>query len=863
MKEIKQIKGLFTNADQSDIADEFVTELENFKPLHGKITKTFGVGDFFGLDVLDIISTGNWVDTGNVWDDGQYWLDAGGATLDKALDESIINLVTFFNPNAEAGSGYGSGDGYVLIALAISSTTGVVTFYYWNGIDWENVTGLIKNTSSVETFYHIYGKNPVIQENGIIRFLPGGEKYAGSGSAIHQPNAAWLGWIEREFFDGLYSADDSDYVPGLYMYEAHPERPDISSSGLNATVTVEAGGTWQATDASRFYKIAYKYDGINLSLLSEEIKVTFTNDTYLKIVMTIDTLTFIKRITSIEVYRSETGNIEDVIDEIDGSYELIHSIDLIRDLDNIDVISGESGLCGIRKIYIPDIASATEHGYPTPNFNDWQIIIDGDTYGINAPTDPYSLTQTIYTALSDMSDDYWGVSWEIYVRTGGGYQKVWSGTAAYAGEQLMIMDEENSYATGVLAGSLLIVKDTTYITKVVDTNHLRAIKVATAFSSNFGTEDWQLLTMANGLYYFEEDGTDINIYFFDTKITEGTAYPLLNSPSIKVNAEQALYHLNRLWQFGRLVLDPGGENKEHDDWLTYSEINQPDVNPVSNVKRIADLTGGEGTGIATTFGSVLLLKQNSIHKMLIDDITDPTTWKLLDSTFKRGCIAKKGYIQIGHVVYFCASDGIYKLDVNFQAAVDETPLIHNRISEPINNIYLALNNISQKPYITCGYDKIETEIIFRLTSSQIYAYNITTDTWRTIDSTKTFDIFAEDQNGNLIIFNESDDKLYSIAESEAVGCKIVTKVWDIAKDNGNRKAIVRHVVIKYKSATQLTVKLYCDDDSTAKVTKTLAVSSVIIEKRLTVRYYCKTFKVEISDSATSTTDTEIYNIQID
>lgn len=859
MKEIKQIKGLFTNADQSDIPDEFVTELENFKPLHGKITKTFGVGDFFGLDVLDIIETGNWVDTGNVWDDGQYWLDAGGATLDKALDESIINLVTFFNPNAEAGSGYGSGDGYVLIALAISSVTGVVTFYYWTGTDWENITGLIKNTSSVETFYHIYGKNPIIQNDGIIRFLPGGEKYAGSGSAIHQPNAAWLGWIEREFFDGLYSADDSDYIAGFYMYESYPERPDISSSGLNVTPTIESGGTWQASDGSRFYKIAYKYDGINLSLLSEEIKATFTNGTYLKMVMTIDTLTFIKRITSIEVYRSETGNIGDLADEIDGSYELIHSIDLIRDSDNIELLSGEYARSGDYYIYLSNVDEIT-----IGSKQHWRIDSGIYLWDIETPT---SSTQKIFKVTSSTVSpaDLDGAEWELRSEYSDVEQS--KSTGAYGGENFALIDnDEAEFQDGVLAGSLLIltISGTKYY-RVIDSNYKKAIRYGTAVSGFTSTADWQIMQVSKGLYYFEESGTDINIYFFDTKITEGSIYPLLNSPSIKVNAEQALYHLNRFWQFGRLVLDPGGggENEEHDDWLTYSELYQPDVNPVSNVKRIADLTGGEGTGIATTFGSILLLKQNSVHKMLIDDITDPTTWKLLDSTFKRGCIAKKGYIQVGHVVYFCASDGIYKLDVNFQAAVDETPLIHNRISEPINNVYLALNDISEKPYITCGYDKIETEIIFRLTSSQIYAYNVTTDAWRVIDSTKTFDIFAEDQNGNLIVFNESDDKLYSIAESEAVGCKIVSKVWDIAKDNGNRKAIVRHVAIKYKSATQLTVKLYCDDDSTAKATKTLAVSSVIIEKRLTVKYYCKTFKVEISDSATSTTDTEIYNIYIE
>jgi len=801
---LKNIDGVFTNGDQNDIPENFATTLQNLKPTNGKLEKTFGFGDIWGVDVLDIIETDYWVDTGNVWDDGQWWLDTSD-TMDKALDESIVNVVVFFNSNATAGSGGGSGDGFIYIALAISSTTGTVTTYYWTGADWENITNLIENTP--DTFYQIYGKNPIIQENEIIRFLPGGQKYAGTGSAIHQPSGMWLGYIDRDYFDGLYE-EGTDYTGGFYLYNNYPTRPDITSNGLSAVATVTAGGTWMAADGSRYYKIAYKYDGINLSLLSEEIKVTYTDTTYLQLLLTIPTSSFNLRCTSLEVYRSETGNIGDTVGSIDGSYELIQSIDLTRDPDSVDLLTGVSALSGSRYIYLADCDTIDHLGQ-----SNWYININGT-----------SSTQKIFLTPSTINTEYEGVGWTLYYN----FTTMESqGDVCYAGDQYVILeDTEAEFQEDVLAGSLITIDHLgTKYNRVIESNYGRAIKMASVISTLTGSSakpDWQILQAKNGLYYFDESGSNILLYFYDTEITEGAAYPLLNEPAIAVNSEVALYYRGRLFQFGHTVLDPGasGENEEHDDWLMYSELDQPDVQPVSNAIRISDATGGKGTGIATSFGSLVLLKENSVHKLTISDPSDATTWRLTESVFNRGCVAKDGYIQVGHKVYFSATDGIYELDVNFEAAADETPLIQNRISEAINDTYLALNDISEKPFITCGYDKIYTEIIWRLTSSSIWAFNILTKQWREIDTAKTCDIFAYDQYDDLMIFNESDDTLYTINDSiagESVGCCVATKFFNISGGEGQRKGYVRSCTIRYKSAVALLVRTYLDDSSTMSV----------------------------------------------
>jgi len=831
---IKDIKGVFTNADQEDISEDFATVMQNFRSENGKIIKTFGFGDIFGLDVLDIIETGNWVDTGNVWADGQWWVDSG-SSLDKDLPESIINLVTFFNQNASAGSGYGSGDGYVIIGVAISASTAAVTFYYWNGIDWAAISGLIKNTPTFPS-YHMYDKNPIIQANEIIRFLPGKEDVVGSPGQI--ATGAWLGWIDRNYFDNLMEAN-IDYYAGFYQYETTPTRPDLTSSDLNVVATIPSGGSW-ATE-TRYYKLSYVYDGIIESLLSEEIKITFTSSTMLQLQMEFYVSWFNKRITAIKVYRSETGNAGDAAGEIDEGYELIHTIDLTRDPDDFTNYSGTEANSGLYYIYIPDMDDLT----PTElAFSYHWIQLSGSATDYYRVYQPASVSKKLFLIAgkynstgallaTTVDEDYNNVQWDYLVgssSTPTSSSSVDSDTTgAYGGDLFAFLDEGNEFASGVLAKSILkLTVSTTVNYRVISANYKRAIRYGTSISSfTTGNYTWQLLTIANGLYYFTESGLYRYCYFYDTKLTEGAVYPLLNQPSISINAEQAVYYLGRLWQInGVLASEAEGKHEYHTDWLSYSELDQPDVNPVSNVIKISDATGGEATGLATSFGSLIILKKNSVHKLKIPDITDPTSWYLSESVFSRGCIAKKGYIQVGHRVYFCSTDGIYELDVNFEAASDDTPLIQNRISEPINDVLLALNDVSEKPYITCGYDKIKTEIIWRITSTAIWAFNILTKTWREIDTAKTCDIFAYDQNDDLMIFNESDDSIYTINQEtfagESVHCCVATKFFNITGYTGGRTGLIRSVSIRYKSAVALIVRCYLNGSTTVAVKDELA-----------------------------------------
>jgi len=118
MIELKEITGVFTNADQEDSESNLATVLQNYRPVNGLLRKTFGLGELIPVTV----------------------------------GSSIINLTTYFNQHLTAGSGKGSGTGYVIIAIAIDATTCAVTLKYWTGTAWESIGTL----ASVEVLFIMF-----------------------------------------------------------------------------------------------------------------------------------------------------------------------------------------------------------------------------------------------------------------------------------------------------------------------------------------------------------------------------------------------------------------------------------------------------------------------------------------------------------------------------------------------------------------------------------------------------------------------------------------------------------------------------------------------------------------------------------
>jgi hypothetical protein len=347
---------------------------------------------------------------------------------------------------------------------------------------------------------------------------------------------------------------------------------------------------------------------------------------------------------------------------------------------------------------------------------------------------------------------------------------------------------------------------------------------------------------------------------FDPGLTAGAEHPNPNEVSIKVNGQYAVVVQNRLF-LGDVILDPGGENEEHTDWFAVSDLEQLDVLPVSSVWSATEREGGPITGIGVSFGAAIIMKRHGLFRFIMDDITDSSTWAFRESKFNRGNMAPYGYAQAGHRIAICAYDGIYLVDANLLAAADETPMIEARISEAINDIYEAMDADIHASEVIAIYDEVETEFIFSFPTKEVWAYNITSKTWRQIDTAHWFSVACHDFDGRALVFNDNAQQLFSTFAPEAVSAGFKTKRFLVSLD---RPEVVRYARVKYRSNTELWFNLYVDgDDETVALHRAISESSQLAIAGVPIRKRCNSFVVEIVDSGKSTNPWEFYGMRIE
>lgn len=742
---------------------------------------------------------------------------------EKVADNSktLDNIFVFLSDKFSAG--------YLYIAVAISSNT--VTLY---GLDttWKAIGDITEVTWSGDSYYSVDAKNPILASYDTVRFYPGA-KGEHSGNTCEP---IWLGYIDRTVLDGLLTVTANFYDESVFL-----KTPVNASADMTVSYEVLTTGPFSDGDVY-YYRYAYIYDGEQESLLSEALKVTFEADSYVKFTAVLNTANYNKRITGIKLYRATA---------VTATFNLVELIDFTRTTD--DYKSGNGGQIGRTHIYIPDLdgALALEN-------SGVRIKIDGGA--ANVVTGGYSGTMDGILDLTDnVTSEKWNKSWEIelYIDTGpGGWDWVSQGViddGSYCGDGVVIAQADQG--DGNLEDGVLV-WDTAGTEKIRDirNNYGKAIR----YNGTVLTDDdknWKAVYPGIGMYYMYDSGgnTTVTIEFFDKKYEAGLPAPYdINEISLMNNGEFVHSFQRRTW-LANLVLDVGGRNELRPEWVMYSELNQPDALPASNTKFI---TKGHGkyTGMTDIGDYLVLLRETSI--VVLDssaDKTDPTLWGERVVGKKIGNLAKHGYIDVLDRLYVPYNDGIYELSENHLARGDKTPLEKMRISEEINDTYLALTK-AQKVAIQSAYNPDKTEIYFLL-GSAIYAYNVIKPGWRTIVQTITVTAVCADEEDNVLIYNLSDKKVYSSGVDGSVAIKMRSKVFTNAREQHgtlNRNSVFKHLVVTYQSAENLTMKVFADNNTTTPIkTFTIASNSKVETVNLGVKARGEKFQVQIEASASS------------
>ena len=358
------------------------------------------------------------------------------------------------------------------------------------------------------------------------------------------------------------------------------------------------------------------------------------------------------------------------------------------------------------------------------------------------------------------------------------------------------------------------------------------------------------------------DSDTVLLDFSDNGLADGANHYLEGEVSIDVNAEfteqinGTFYHLN-------LILDPLDKAEVQDGWVAKSVNGMPDVNPVSNVLKLDGSEGLAGTGLAGQFGSLIVFFEHKIYKIMLSNTGEFA--KVKSSMLNTGNIAKEGLVSVGEDIYYIAKNGIYKLHLNIGTEADESPLLKNRISEPINDLFMA---ISDKRAIEGIYNQNTDELVYKFSAGVIWAFNIEFDYWRRIDVDFDMDFMKTMSTGECLFFDKTEGDLFN--SDEAINAttnnlnkaSVKTKWFSITEDRDYSK-IIRSIITTYKSGTDLQLNLYFDYSSSPAFSFDLVNSVNITKKLSSVRARTNVFAIEIIEKAVNVDNVEINKLSVE
>ena len=345
-----------------------------------------------------------------------------------------------------------------------------------------------------------------------------------------------------------------------------------------------------------------------------------------------------------------------------------------------------------------------------------------------------------------------------------------------------------------------------------------------------------------GMAFEVTSGTNVRVVCQDYRLEDLGETDVQTVYSNRINAQYAVKLKGRMF-LGDLYLNPEDKQEQRADWIAYSELNQYDVRPVSNVITLDDREGGAVSGLAVLFGRLVIFKPQAIFIMNVPDPSDPNSWTVSESKFSIGNIAPEGVVEVHDSVYFVFHDGIYAVTSNMVADSTATPSIMDKISLPIEDQF---NLATSKVNIKGVYNQKDAEVLYTWDAGSpatqiVWAYHIVLKTWRKVDTTTNLDILAYGENSYPIAWDNTDTDIKKFDVDEAVGTAWKSKRFPLDLD---RKRLIRYGMVKFTGTDTLTVNIYLDGAGSASFTKTITADGGI--NRFPIKRYGKNFEIELT-----------------
>ena len=389
---------------------------------------------------------------------------------------------------------------------------------------------------------------------------------------------------------------------------------------------------------------------------------------------------------------------------------------------------------------------------------------------------------------------------------------------------------------------------------------------AVQFTSNITTGTAVEMHLGKNYLWRQASSTKYDIVFNDHALNDGISHPLEASSDISVNYKYSQFLDGR--NYVANVKFPNAENETHSNWVIYSELNQPDVLPVSNYIEIQDSQGGEILGLGRMLGDLVILMEKGIYRLHTPS-TDPGSWSLIESEENTGCVAPDSIIEVEGVLYFAGKDHIYGLDGNFNAV-------------PITkNIQDVWQGTSSKENTKITYDPKLKRLLCQFGGSTegAYLFHLESGEWTQWEygNSITADHILVDEDLNINLIKDDDSSLvyddnvtsaYSASNSEDEITTSRSTGW-IKLDDGDDSKTLRRLNIRYNyyipqdgQDLVMTYEIYTDNSDVTKwtktITKTSSNSKTLDEtesESFRISRRAKNFKINISCTSKRANDT--------
>lgn len=225
-------------------------------------------------------------------------------------------------------------------------------------------------------------------------------------------------------------------------------------------------------------------------------------------------------------------------------------------------------------------------------------------------------------------------------------------------------------------------------------------------------------------FHISSVGNQIKIQVNDTGFNNGRMQPFEDELIIDTRYKYSQMMGNRLF-VGNVRIDPNNNLEDHPDWVVYSEPDMPDILPAVNYIQIKDQQGGFITGMSKILDSLVVFMTRGVFRLDVTSGNNPASWSLMEADKNVGCIAPKSIASVKDNLFFASYDNIYQITPDFR---------FHPITMPIRNIYQEEANLENtKIFYDISRDRLICSFGDNRTTN--YIYNLQTTSWTVLKYT--------------------------------------------------------------------------------------------------------------------------------